>query len=76
MKENLSIYYDEEADFLEILTNNFNKSYFKDIEEGISEVIDEQTGKVVGIAIMNFRQRINKLKDTKIFLPVKIKLYS
>ena len=70
----MSIYYDEEGDFLEINLGNFNNGYFKDIGEGISERIDEKTGKVTGIAIMSFRKRIEKEKDLKISLPFKIEL--
>jgi len=76
MKGNLNIYYDEEGDFLEIGMNNFNKGYFRDIGEGVSERIDEKTGEIVGIAIMSFRKRTAGLKDLKVSLPVEIKLSS
>ena len=73
MKGNLNIYYDEEADFLEINLGNYKKGYFRDISNGLSERVDEKTGKVTGIAIMNFRKRA-KLKDLKLSLPLKIEI--
>jgi len=76
MKGNMNIYYDEEADFLEINIGDYKRGYFKDIDNGISERIDEKTGKVTGIAIMSFKKRTEKLEDLKISLPVKIEISS
>jgi len=74
MKSNMNIYYDEEADFLEIGINNSREGYFKDAGEGISERIDKKTGKVIGIAIMSFRKRTQKMETLEIPLPVKLKI--
>ena len=76
MKGNLNIYYDEDGDFLEINIGEYAKGIFKDIGEGISERIDEKTGKVTGIAIMSFRKRTEKLNNLKIKLPLKIEISS
>jgi len=76
MKGNLNIYYDEEADFLEINIGDYTEGYFRDVGEGISERIDEKTGKITGIAILSFRKRTEKTKDLKISLPLKIELSS
>ncbi|MBS3124620.1 DUF2283 domain-containing protein [Candidatus Woesearchaeota archaeon] len=70
----MNIYYDKEADFLEINIGKNRDGYFKDIGEGISERIDEKTGKVTGIAILSFMKRVEDLKDIKIDLPVKIEI--
>ena len=51
MKGQMQIYYDEEGDFLEINIGEYTEGYFKDIGEGISERIDENTGKITGIAM-------------------------
>ena len=72
MKKELSIYYDEEADFLEIQLDEARTGYFRDIEEGVSERIDEKTGKVIGIAIMGFKKRAKQDKNHKIFLPLNL----
>lgn len=74
MKNNMHLYYDEKGDFLEINIGDYINGYFKDIGNGISERIDEKTGKVTGIAIMSFKKRTEKLKDIKISLPFKLKI--
>ncbi len=74
MKENLYIYYDDEGDFLELNVGEYTEGYFRDIGEGISERINENTGKVTGIAILGFKKRTEGLKDIKVALPVKIEL--
>ncbi len=70
----MNIYYDEEGDFLEINIGEYTEGYFRDIGEGISERIDEKTGRVTGIAILDFKKRTENLKELKISLPVKIEL--
>lgn len=72
----MNIYYDEEADFLEINLGKYTRGYFRDIGEGLSERVDEKTGKVTGIAIMSFRKRTQNLKDLKLSLPIKIEFLS
>lgn len=72
----MNIYYDEEGDFLEINMGDFTEGYFRDIGEGISERIDEKTGKVTGVAIMDFKKRTENLKELKIALPIKIEILS
>ena len=72
----MNIYYDEEGDFLEISTDTPNKSYCKDIGEGIFERIDEKTGKIVGIGVLSFKKRTSKLDELKLKLPVKLQISS
>mgnify|MGYP001590593456 CR=1 FL=1 len=74
MEGNMNIYYDEEGDFLEINIGEYTEGYFRDIGEGISERIDEKTGKVTGIAILDFKKRTENPKELKISLPIKIEL--
>lgn len=74
MKGNMNIYYDEEGDFLEINIGEYTEGFFRDIGDGISERIDEKTGKITGIAILDFKKRTENLKELKISLPVKIEL--
>ena len=76
MKENMSIYYDEEGDYLEIYFGKIKKGYFKEIGDKFFERIDEKTGKVVGVSIMNFKKRTEKLKELKITLPFKLEIVS
>lgn len=70
----MQIYYDEEGDFLEINIGEYTEGYFRDVNEGISERIDEKTGEITGIAILNFRKRTQEIKDLKINLPVTLEI--
>ena len=76
MKGQMQIYYDVEGDFLEINIGKYTEGYFRDIGEGVSERIDEKTGKITGIAILSFKKRAQKLKDVKIDLPVNLEITS
>lgn len=74
MKGQMQIYYDIEGDFLEINIGKYTKGYFRDIDEGIAERVDEKTGKITGMAILGFKKRTQQLKDVKISLPVKLEI--
>lgn len=74
MKGQIQIYYDEEGDFLEINVGGYTEGYFRDAGEGITERINEKTGKITGIAILSFKKRTQKLKDLKINLPVNLEI--
>ena len=71
MKGQMQLYYDEEGDFLEINIGKYTEGHFRDVGEGISERIDEKTGKVTGISILSFKKRSGK---GKIDLPVNIEI--
>ena len=68
------MYYDEEGDFLEINVGEYTEGYFRDIDEGIAERIDEKTGKVTGIAILGFKKKTKGLKEVQFSLPLNIEL--
>lgn len=51
----LNVRYDEEGDFLEVLSEK-KKGYFKDLGNGIFERVDED-GKTIGFAILNTKKR-------------------
>lgn len=72
----MNVYYDEEGDFLEINIGDYTEGYFRDIGEGVSERIDEKTGKITGIAIMSFKKRTEGLKEIRVSLPLKLQLSS
>ncbi len=74
MKGQMQLYFDEEGDFLEINIGEYAEGFFRDVGEGISERIDEKTGKVTGVAILGFKKRTQQMKDMKINLPVKIEM--
>ncbi|MBS3139043.1 DUF2283 domain-containing protein [Candidatus Woesearchaeota archaeon] len=74
MKGELYVYYDEEGDFLELNIGNYTEGYFRDVGEGVSERIDEKTGKVTGIAILGFKERTRGMSDVRVKLPFKLEL--
>ena len=74
MKGKMTIYYDEQGDFLEINAGEYTKGYFKDLGDGVAERIDEKTGEITGVAIIGFKKRTAKLKDLKMHLPLKVEL--
>lgn len=68
MKEELSIYYDKEGDFLEVRIGKPTIAYFKDLGNDVFERIDEKSSEVRGISIANFKKRIENLKPIRVFL--------
>ena len=75
MKGKLKIYYDKEADFLEISIGNPKIGFFKNLGKGIFERVDEKTGEVLGLAIHSFSKKAN-LKNLEIQSKFRIELPS
>ena len=74
MKGPLSIYYDEEGDFLEItIANPPKESYCEDVNEDVFVRREEYTHEVVGIGILNFKLHAKDLREILSKVPVKIK---
>ena len=71
-KGNMRIYYDEEGDYLEIFIGNSGPNYGEDISPGITIFKDEETEEVIGVGILNFREKAKNLKDIELNLPFKI----
>jgi len=69
--ENMSIYHDEEGDFLEITTGDISGCYFDNLGGGVFQIIDKKTGEVKGIAVFNFKKRTKNLDEIKLSLPFK-----
>lgn len=59
------IWFDEEGDVLEIITDSSKKGYYKDIEDDIWERVDEK-GKSIGFLILNFRKRFESKKSIEL----------
>lgn len=66
---NMKIWYDEEADYLEICTVE-TKGYMKDIGNDLWERVDE-SGRIIGIAILGFKKRLQGKKG-EIKMPMTI----
>ena len=76
MKGKLSIYYDEEGDYLEIFIKTQQKGYGEDIAPGITIFKDEKTDEVIGIGILNFKHKIHELDRLELNLPFEINFSS
>lgn len=76
MKGKLSIYYDEEGDLLEIFIKTKRPSYGEDIASGVTIFKDEETDEVIGIGILNFKKKSDKLSQIELNLPFEINFSS
>jgi uncharacterized protein YuzE len=73
LKNNLEIYYDEEADILEIFLGKPTACYFNEIEDDLFEGREEGTNKLTGFKIFNFKKR-GGMKGVSISLPANISI--
>lgn len=75
-----NIYYDEEADFLEVFFGSPAKCYAEEIKEGVFIRKDEKTHEVKSIGILSFKKRPEILKEllhrVNLKLPIKVKVGS
>lgn len=74
MKRKLSLYYDEDGDFLEIDLGDFTEGYFKNLGGGLFERIDKKSNQITGMAVMGFKQRTKKLGEVAIPLPWEVEV--
>ena len=72
MDEGTRIYYDEELDYFTIFIGEPTPNYGEDIAEGITIYKDQQTNKIIGLGIQEFREKTKSLKDIELKLPFKI----
>ncbi|MBS3098599.1 DUF2283 domain-containing protein [Candidatus Pacearchaeota archaeon] len=72
MKGQMEIYYDEEGDYLEIFIEGKSPTYGEEVGDDVTLFKKEETGEVVGLAILNFKERTKNLKDVKLKLPFKV----
>ena len=72
MEGEMRIYYDEEGDYLTIFIGDSKPNYGEDISEDITLFKDQKTDEIIGIGILNFRERAKSLKDLELKLPFKV----
>jgi len=72
MKGQMSIYYDEDGDYLEIFIAGAGPTYGEDIGEDITLFKKETTNEVVGVGILNFKNRTKSFEDLKLDLPFEV----
>ncbi len=70
-QKNLEIYYDTEADILEIFIGEPTPCYFNETDDDLFEGKDKKTNELKGFKIFNFKKR-GSMKDIKISLPANI----
>ena len=75
MKDELNIYYNEEADLLELIICKTTPAYYEEIKDGVFERIDEKTGKIKGFSVFSLKKRM-KNGNINVPLPVKVQLSS
>ncbi|MDO8467820.1 MAG: hypothetical protein Q7S56_02650 [Nanoarchaeota archaeon] len=77
-QKTLELYYDNEADILEIFIGEPSPSYFDEIEDDIFEAHDEITGELKGYKIFSFLKRggFKKVRGIKISLPAGVDIKS
>ncbi len=75
MKGKLSIYYDEEGDYLEIFTKTGRPGYGEDIASGITIFRDEENDEIIGMGILNFKKKTN-LNQLELNLPFEVNFSS
>lgn len=73
MQNNLEIFYDSEADILEIFLGEPTDCYFNEIDDDLFEGREKGTDRLVGFKIFNFKKR-GGMKGIKINLPANIKV--
>ena len=67
----MHIYYDNEADYLEIRFGRPSPAYYEDMGDGIFERHDEKTDKLTGYAIYNVKRRAqHQVTNVEIDVPV------
>ncbi|MAG01957.1 hypothetical protein CMI42_01355 [Candidatus Pacearchaeota archaeon] len=72
MKGKLSIYYDEEGDYIEIFVKTKRPNYGEDIASGVTIFKDEETDEAIGVGILNFKKKMNDINQMELDLPFEI----
>jgi uncharacterized protein YuzE len=72
MKGPMRIYYDEEGDYLTIFVGEPKANYGEDISQDVTLFKDEKTDEIIGLGVLNFRERAKSLKDIEIELPFSV----
>lgn len=74
----MDIYYDKEADILEITIGEASSCYFDEVDDDLFEAHDERTDELKGYKVFNFLKRggFGETKKIKINLPAKIDIRS
>jgi len=72
MQGKMRIYYDEEGDYLTIFVGESKPNYGEDVAKGVTLFKDNETDEIIGIGILDFKERTKTLKDVELKLPFKV----
>lgn len=72
MKGAMRIYYDEEGDYLTIFIGDSKPNYGEDMSDGVTIFKNQETDEVIGIGILNFKNKTKALKDIRLNLPFEV----
>jgi len=72
MKGQMRIYYDEEADYLTIFVGESKPNYGEDVAQGVTLFKDEESDEIVGIGILNFKEKAGRLNEMELELPFEV----
>ena len=68
----MRLYYDEEGDYLTIFIGDSKPNYGEDVDDDITLFKDERTNEVIGVGILNFKERAKSLNSIELNLPFKV----
>jgi hypothetical protein len=72
-RKEISMFYDKEADTLEITIGEPSASYFDEVEDDLFEAHDKKTNELKGYKVFNFLKR-GGMKNIKILLPANVSI--
>jgi uncharacterized protein YuzE len=76
MEGQMRVYYDDEGDYLTIFVGDSKPNYGEDIAEGITIFKNNETNEVIGIGILDFREKSKSLNEIELKLPFKVNFSS
>ena len=71
MNQKLEVYYDTEADILEITIGKYTSCVFDEVADDVFEAHDEKTNELKGYKILNFLKR-GGMKNIRLALPANV----
>lgn len=74
MKGTMSISYDKEGDYLEIMFGEPCDDYGDAVKEDVVLFKSQKTDEVIGVGIFNFSLQTQELRDVELALPIEVSL--
>ena len=71
MEENLTFHYDAEGDILDVSVGKPKKALSVEVGDDVLERVDQQTKKIVGFTILNFKKHFSKSGENEFRVPIK-----